>query len=158
METMKIIILIKEQCAKLVRDGQVERVFSVSTSSLGTGSEVGSYKTPLGNLKIHQKIGADHPHGRVFRARVPTDDICTENPRSSLWQSAEDMVLSRILWLEGCQPENANTKERFIYLHGTNQEHLLGQPASHGCIRMSNNDIITLFDLVAEGTEVEIID
>ena len=65
-------------------------------------------------------------------------------------------MLSRILRLEGLDPENANTLERFIYIHGTNHEHLLGQPASHGCIRLGNSGMIELFDMVEEGTELEI--
>ena len=69
----------------------------------------------------------------------------------------EDLILSRILWLEGLDPENANTRDRYIYLHGTNQESLIGTPASHGCVRLSNQDIIEIYEKVAVGTPVEII-
>lgn len=115
---------------------------------------MGSHKTPLGRLRVHQKIGQGAPFGTVFKARVPTGEICTENPKSALWQSGEDLILTRILWLEGLDPENANTLERYIYLHGTNQEHLIGQPASHGCVRFRNEDIVDLYDRVDVRTEV----
>ncbi|MFA5041157.1 MAG: L,D-transpeptidase, partial [Bdellovibrionales bacterium] len=73
-----------------------------------------------------------------------------------LHDTEDDLVLTRILWLEGRESHNANTKERYIYIHGTNREDLLGTPASHGCIRMSNNEIIELFDLIPVGASVEI--
>ena len=67
-----------------------------------------------------------------------------------------DHVLTRILWLSGLDPENSNTRDRFIYIHGTNQEDLIGTPASHGCIRLRNADMIALFDAVEVGDRVEI--
>ena len=69
---------------------------------------------------------------------------------------AEDLVTSRILWLDGIDVENTNTKERYIYIHGTNEEHLIGRPVSHGCIRMRNNDVIRLYQLEDVDTSVEI--
>lgn len=69
---------------------------------------------------------------------------------------SEDLVLTRILWLDGLDPENANTLDRFIYIHGTTHEDKIGQPASHGCIRMRENDLLELFDLATVGTEVVI--
>ena len=69
----------------------------------------------------------------------------------------EDMVLSRILWLEGLENGNANTKERYIYIHGTNDEEQIGQPVSIGCVRMKNADVVALYDQVSVGTEVEIM-
>ena len=91
------------------------------------------------------------PAGTVFTARVPL------GPDDPLPQT-EDLITSRILWLEGVEPENANTKDRFIYIHGTKHEDRIGYPDSHGCIRMRNNDVVELFDLVQEGTAVRIID
>ena len=73
------------------------------------------------------------------------------------WATADDLITSRILWLDGVEDHNLNTRERYIYIHGTNQEHLIGQPASHGCIRMRNQDVVQLFDLIDVGTEVEIL-
>ena len=68
----------------------------------------------------------------------------------------EDLVLTRILWLEGLDPENENTRDRYIYIHGTNQEELIGTPASHGCVRLRNDDMIELFNRLPEGAPVEI--
>jgi L,D-transpeptidase YbiS len=121
----------------------------ISTSRFGLGFEPGSFKTPTGRFRIYQKIGDDAPIGTVFRSRVPV----TESLDPS---SAADVVTSRILWLDGVDAENANTKERYIYIHGTNEEHLIGRPVSHGCIRMRNNDVIRLYELVDVDTSVEI--
>jgi L,D-transpeptidase YbiS len=136
-----------------VRDagGGVRRTFPVSTSRFGLGSEAGSFRTPLGRLRIGEKIGAGAGAGVVFRGRVAT----AENSEGRI---GEDLVLTRILWLEGAEDHNANTRERYIYIHGTNHEDAVGQPASHGCVRMKNADVIELFDLVAEGAEVRIED
>jgi L,D-transpeptidase YbiS len=130
-------------------NGEVLHSFPVSTSRFGLGSEPGSFRTPLGRFVIGQKIGAGVAPGVVFRSRMPTAEGSCE-------RAAEDLVLSRILWLEGAEESNANTRERYIYIHGTNHENAIGQPSSHGCVRMKNADVITLFDLVAEGSEVRI--
>lgn len=157
MSNRKIVIEISSQTARLMEDGQLLEMYPISSAANGTGYEVGSHTTPLGRFKIYKKIGAGCEMGAVFKSRIPTGEVCTNNSRSPLWQSNEDLVLTRILWLEGADTKNSNTKERYIYLHGTNQEHLLGQPASHGCIRLSNIDIKRLFDQVDEGTEVIIL-
>jgi hypothetical protein len=68
----------------------------------------------------------------------------------------DDLILSRILWLDGAEAANANTKERYIYIHGTNQEERIGTPASHGCVRMTNADVIDLFRRLRVGSEVVI--
>ena len=85
----------------------------------------------------------------VFRGRLPTGNVADQG-------GDEDHVLTRILWLDGLDSTNANTRDRYIYIHGTNQEHLIGTAASHGCIRMRNADIIQLFEQVPAGTPVEI--
>jgi lipoprotein-anchoring transpeptidase ErfK/SrfK len=85
----------------------------------------------------------------VFKGRIPTGEIATPG-------GEEDQVLTRILWLEGLDKENENTKERYIYIHGTNQEELIGTPASQGCIRLRNQEMIDLYDRVATGMEVQI--
>jgi len=129
-------------------------MYPVSTASYGVGCNAGSNKTPSGKLRIAEKIGHGCAVGTVFKGRIPTGEIWTEQGGPA----GADLILTRILWLEGCEPSNANTKERYIYLHGTNHEQLLGTPCSHGCIRLSNKDILEVFDLVPEGTEVEIIE
>ena len=90
------------------------------------------------------------PPWAAFKGRQPTGEIATPG-------GDEDGILTRILWLAGAEPHNANTRERFIYIHGTNQEAQIGTPASHGCVRMRNADIIDLFNRVRPGTPVEII-
>lgn len=123
--------------------------YSISTSRFGLGVEEGSFKTPTGNFCIAEKIGSGEPPRMSFKARVPTGLIVQLG-------GEEDLILSRILWLDGRDPENANTRDRYIYFHGTNQEELIGTPASHGCIRLRNADIIDLFDHVSVGDRVTI--
>ena len=106
-------------------------------------------KTPTGQFRVGQKIGHGMPDNTVFRSRVALE------PGDPL-PPTEDLVMSRILWLEGVEGHNANTWDRFIYIHGTKHEDKIGSPASHGCIRMRNADVIELFTLVEEGTPVVI--
>jgi len=143
----KIVIDIKTQSLKLTCDQR--EIFSapVSTSRAGPGFEPGSFKTPTGVFRVYERIGENAPSGTTFVGRVPIE----EPPASG-----DDLITSRILWLDGLERENANTKDRFIYIHGTNQEDLIGQPVSHGCVRMRNEDIIKLFEMVTVGTPVEI--
>lgn len=122
----------------------------VSTSRYGLGEEEGSLKTPRGWLSVVEKLGAGAPHGTVFKSRAPTGEIWT--PDSPL--SSEDLVLTRILWLAGSEPHNANTQQRYIYFHGTNHESRIGTADSHGCIRLRNADMVTLFDYAEVGTPV----
>jgi lipoprotein-anchoring transpeptidase ErfK/SrfK len=147
---MQIYIHVPSQTLDLLDDaGALQRRYVVSTSQFGLGFEHGSHKTPTGRFEIAQKIGAGAAPGAIFKSRVPTGEFGTED-------DPEDRVQTRILWLHGLDPENANTKERYVYIHGTNAESRLGLPASHGCVRMSNLDVIDLYDLVAEGDRVTI--
>ena len=125
------------------------RTYPVSTSRFGVGTEEGSLKTPTGRFRVAQKIGGGMPSGTVFVGRVPLETDEMPPP-------TEDLVMSRILWLDGLDEHNANTRDRFIYIHGTRHEDKIGEAASHGCVRMRNEDVIELFDLVAEGTPVVI--
>jgi lipoprotein-anchoring transpeptidase ErfK/SrfK len=142
-------VSVRKQQLKLRRGRKIIRRYSVSTSRFGLGTEHGSNKTPLGKFRISDKIGGDMPVNTIFVARVPLgpDDPL---PRTN------DLILARILWLDGLEPHNATTRERFIYIHGTRHEQKIGQPDSHGCIRMRNADVIELFDLVDVGTPVTI--
>ena len=106
-------------------------------------------KTPLGQFRVAEKFGADAPVGTVFKSRAPVG-FRDEHPPD------EDLILSRILWLDGLEAHNANTRDRFIYIHGTNHEHKIGEPVSHGCIRMKNADLVELFDMIEPGTPVVI--
>jgi lipoprotein-anchoring transpeptidase ErfK/SrfK len=150
MSTLKIRIQAKDQILHLMAADRVICSFPVSTSRFGLGEAEGSFRTPTGRFQVHQKIGGEHPAKTVFRGRVPV-------PAPPDWATADDLITSRILWLDGIEDHNANTRERYIYIHGTNQEQLIGQAASRGCIRMRNQDVIQLFDLIDVGTEVEIL-
>ena len=146
---LHIQVSVRDQELKLRRGRKIIRRYPVSTSRFGLGSEENSHKTPLGKFRISDKIGETAPAGTIFVGRVPLrpDDPL---PRT------EDLVLSRILWLDGVEPHNANTRNRFIYIHGTRHEDKIGEPDSHGCIRMRNADVIELFDLVDVDTPVTI--
>lgn len=146
---LKLLVHSQTQIAELVdASGNTVKTYEISTARNGLSCVADTDTTPPGPLRISEKIGEGADRGSVFRARRFTGDIWTGEP------STEDLVLTRILWLEGAEPANANTKERYIYLHGTNQEHLLGEPVSHGCIRFSNQDIEEVFDLLNVGDEV----
>jgi lipoprotein-anchoring transpeptidase ErfK/SrfK len=143
----QIDISIPDQLLTLKRGRETLRSYRVSTSRFGVGTEEGSFKTPTGQFRVAKKIGSDAPSGTVFRSRVPL------RPNDPL-PATEDLVMSRIIWLDGLEEHNANTRERFIYIHGTKHEDKIGSPASHGCIRMRNSDVIELFELIDEETPV----
>jgi L,D-transpeptidase YbiS len=123
--------------------------YPISTSCFGLGSKEGSLKTPTGKFRIAEKIGDGMPLGTVFKSRRPVK-------ATKKMLREEDLVMTRILWLDGLEPANANTQERFIYIHGTNHEGQIGKAASHGCIRMRNRDLVELFDRVGVDTPVMI--
>ncbi|MEM6883484.1 MAG: L,D-transpeptidase [Verrucomicrobiota bacterium] len=135
-----------------VHDGDVViATYPVSTSKFGLGESEGSHQTPRGHHIITEKIGADATSGTIFKGRIPTGETWTPEVATE-----KDLILTRILWLSGEEPHNVNSHDRYIYFHGTNQEHLIGTPASIGCIRLTNADIISLFDQVEVGTPVTI--
>jgi lipoprotein-anchoring transpeptidase ErfK/SrfK len=140
-------ISIRDQRLTLKEDETSIRTYPVSTSRFGIGSEEGSLKTPIGRFRVAEKIGADMPASTIFKSRVP---LKPDDPLPP----TEDLVMSRILWLDGLDEHNANTRERFIYIHGTKHEGKIGDPASCGCIRMRNADVVELFDLVDHDTPV----
>lgn len=144
----------------LVDSGNAVNEWVISTATNGLGSEKGSEKTPLGVHRIAQKIGDGAPLGAIFKARQNTGKI-VEILTDPGADSPADYVTTRILWLDGLEPGlnkggNVDSKERFIYIHGTGEEGKLGAPASHGCIRMRNQDVVDLFDSVSEDTLVVI--
>ena len=144
-------VSIDDQKLRLIVNGDCVREFIVSTALNGIGTAIGSFRTPTGNFRICEKIGEGEPIGTIFRARVPV----------GLWDPSQatedDLILTRILRLDGLDDDNANTLERCIYIHGTNREDLLGVPASHGCIRMSNEEIAELFERVEVGDGLRIL-
>jgi len=145
----------------LLEGARVLRSWPVSTARNGPGELSGSEQTPRGLHEIRAKIGAGAPEGAVFVGRRPTGEVCT--PERARAEPSRDWMLSRLLWLRGLEPGrnrrgNVDSMRRYIYIHGTPDEAALGTPASHGCIRMRNADVIALFDLVEPGTEVEIVE
>ena len=142
-------VSIENQQLTLKDNEQPIRIYPVSTSQFGIGTEEGSLKTPTGRFRVAEKIGSDMPHGTVFVGRVPLQ-------ADEALPATEDQITSRILWLDGLEEQNANTRERFVYIHGTKHEDKVGTPASHGCVRMRNEDVIELFEMVDEGTPVVI--
>ena len=144
---------------KLIENNEIVLEYSISTSRFGIGNKVGSCKTPLGLHKICEKIGKGAPVGSIFKARKNTGEIAkldSENPYG------DDLITTRIIRLNGLQDgvnkgDGIDSYKRYIWIHGTAEENRIGKPASHGCIRMRNDDIVELFDNVRVGTEVEII-
>jgi len=147
--TRRIVVDVATQTLRVMDGPTLAAEFPVSTSRFGLGSEEGSFRTPTGHFVIRDKIGDGAPPWTIFRARRDTGDIAPPG-------GEEDFVLTRILTLDGLDPDNANTLDRFVYIHGTNQEDLIGSPASHGCVRLRNADMIALHDMVAPGTPVTI--
>ena len=148
---------IKNQNMYLLRKGNIFKGFKISSSYYGTGSEVNSLKTPLGKHEIFKKIGRDLPINAILKGRVwngAIANVITEDVDTDF-----DHVTSRILWLDGLEKgknkgPGVDSRSRYIYIHGTAEEGLIGRPASDGCIRMYNTDVIDLFDLVNEKVQV----
>jgi len=147
----KIEISIPDQLLVVKKGRKTLHRFPISSSRFGLGSEEGSNKTPLGRFQISEKIGHEAAPGTIFKSRVA---LAPDDPLPE----TEDWITSRILWLDGLEEHNANTRERFVYIHGTKHEDKIGTPDSHGCIRMRNADVIELFNLVEVGTPVAILD
>ena len=153
-------IEISSQRLFLKENGQIIRSYPVSSSSFGEGQIENSFKTPYGKHKIKTKIGTNVNKNNFFisRQHIPQSATIIHEPIDS----KDDFITSRIMWLEG-EEEGFNrggsvdSFKRYIYIHGTHEEGLIGQKASHGCIRMLNHDVIELFELVSEGTLVNIL-
>ena len=148
-QLLKIQVSVREQCLTLRSGRKKVASYPVSTSRFGLGSQEGSFKTPTGKFRVAEKIGHGAAAGTVFKSRRPVK-------ATKKMLREDDLVMTRILWLDGLETRNANTHARYVYIHGTNHEEQLGTPASHGCVRMRNADVIELFDRVEEGTPVEI--
>ena len=157
---MNIAISIARQQLILHDDaGRVVREYAVSTAKAGAGEVSGSYQTPRGRHLVRAKIGADCPPNTVFVRRRPTGELWT--PELAAQYPGRDWILTRILWLSGCEPGRnrlgcVDTMRRYIYIHGSPDIAEIGRPGSHGCVRMRNADIIELFDLVPPYTPVAI--
>ena len=155
----RIRIDLAAQQLELLENDKVLKQFSVSTSKHGAGELNGSFKTPTGRHIIRAKIGAGQPLGAVFRGRRPTGEVYSETLARA--EPDRDWILTRILWLSGTEVGrnrlgDVDSMRRHIYIHGTPPSEPLGEPRSIGCIRMSNPDVLELFDLVDAGTPVDI--
>ena len=159
MTRLEIKVDTATQCLEVHDAGKPQCRYRVSTSRFGNGSQQGSYRTPLGEHIVRAKIGSGLPPGSVFVGRRPTGEVYS--PGCAVHEPNRDWILSRILWLSGKELGknrlgSVDTMRRYIYIHGTAETHLLGQPASIGCIRMANEDVIELFDMIPVGCSVAI--
>jgi len=156
----KIEISISAQSLALLSNEGSELVrYSVSTSRNGPGETRGSLCTPRGEHIVRAKIGAGQPVNTVFVRRRPTGEIWT--PELGERFPGRDWILTRILWLSGCEPSRnrlgeVDTMRRYIYIHGSPDTIEMGKPGSIGCIRMRNADVVELYDLVPPFTPVGI--
>lgn len=154
-------ISIKDQRLDLIEEGQVLRSYSISTAKNGAGENNGSGQTPRGKHIIRAKIGDGQPINAVFVGRRATGEVYTSDLAEAFPE--RDWILSRILWLSGCEPGknrlgSKDSMRRYIYIHGTPDSEPMGVALSHGCVRMRNKDVIDLFDLVPVGIPVEIVE
>lgn len=155
----RIIVSIADQTLRLRQGGTDRLVVDVSTASRGAGCRNGSFCTPLGLHRIRLKIGAGCAPGTVFVRRRPTGEVLTPDLRRRFPE--RDWMLTRLLWLDGLEPGvnrggDVDTLRRFVYIHGTADEERIGQPTSHGCVRMRSDALVLLFDAVANGTLVDL--
>lgn len=145
--SLRIEVSISTQRLELWNGTRLVKAWPCSTSRFGIGFTEGSNQTPLGHFIVKEKHGDGAAPRTIFKARKPV----------GVWQGEkllDDLVLTRILRLEGLETRNANSFDRYIYIHGTNDEVRIGQRASHGCVRLRNDEMIELYDLVPAGTEV----
>jgi UDP-N-acetylmuramate--alanine ligase len=150
MPARLLVVDAERQLATLIETGQAIAAWPVSTARAGIGGEEGSYRTPPGWHRIHARIGGDATPGTVFVSREPTGETWRGEARG------DDLILTRILTLAGLEEgvnrgQGCDSLARYIYLHGTNHEAMLGRPVSHGCVRLSNSDIVQLFARLREG-------
>jgi lipoprotein-anchoring transpeptidase ErfK/SrfK len=146
--------------ALLDEGGRTVREYTVSTAAKGPGERRGSHCTPRGRHVVRAKIGAGAASNTVFVGRRPTGEVWS--PDLAARHPGRDWILTRILWLSGCEPGfnrlgEVDTMRRYIYIHGSPDTVPMGVPGSIGCVRMRNADIIELFDLVPARTPVEIV-
>jgi len=157
MSLFSLEVQIPSQTLTVYKQGQLIKTYRVSTAKKGPGEVKGSYQTPRGKHTIRAKIGAGCPPNTVFVGRRPTGEIYS--PELSQQFPNRDWMLTRIFWLSGLEVGKnrlglVDTMRRYIYIHGCPDEAEMGQPGSHGCIRMRNSELIELFDLIPVGTPI----
>ena len=155
---MKLLVSVARQSMLLVDEaGVLIKEYPISTAKAGVGEISGSYQTPRGRHIIRAKIGAGQPENTVFVRRRPTGELWT--PELAEQHPGRDWILTRILWLSGCEPGfnrlgERDTMRRYVYIHGSPENAEMGKPGSHGCIRMRNADIVDLFEQIPCYSEV----
>ena len=156
IETLLYVDIDSQKMVHIIKGTEI-KTYNISSSVYGTGNEENSFKTPLGKHEIYKKIGHTLPLNAILKGRVWSGAIATIIDEEI--DTEFDLVTSRILWLDGLElgknkGKGIDSKGRYIYIHGTAEEGLIGKPASDGCIRMYNKDVIELFDLVDEKAQV----
>lgn len=148
----QVIVSVRDQRLTVIKADRTRETFAISTSKFGLGDRPRSFATPLGKMEIAGKIGAGAQPGTVFKGRLRTGEIVEVN------SPGRDPIVTRILRLRGLEAQNARAASRGIYIHGTPEEARIGEPVSYGCIRMKSDDVIRLYNLVAVGSKVTILD
>ncbi len=151
-----LLVDVAAQRLLLMAGQEVLATWPVSTAAVGVDAREGSGGTPPGVHRIARRIGRDADPGSIFVSREPTGEVWGGQP------DPRDLILGRILTLDGCEEginhgPGVDSRERYIYLHGTNHEDRLGEACSHGCVRLSQRDILDVFERVAEGDPVVIV-
>lgn len=155
-----LFVSIKYQNMYLIEDDVVLKKYKISSAKRGVGNASGSERTPIGLHRVKKKIGHGVPLGGLFKSRQYTGEVATIYNDGT--KSSSDDITTRIMWLEGMEHgvnkgKNIDSYKRYIYIHGTSEEGLIGTPQSHGCIRMKNKDVLELYSIIKEGTPVLII-
>ncbi|MEO5722320.1 MAG: L,D-transpeptidase [Chthoniobacterales bacterium] len=149
--TNEVIVSVQDQKMMLLQNGAKVTTYPVSTSKFGLGDGFGRMTTPLGVMKVAQKIGDHAPTGAVFHNRRFTGEILKPNA------PGRDPIITRIIWLRGLEQTNAHAFARAIYIHGTPEEKKIGRPASYGCIRMKSKDVTALYSQLPVGAVVQVV-
>jgi hypothetical protein len=147
-----LVISVADQKLALLRDGGLVKKFPISTSKFGLGDSFGSYKTPVGKFRVCAKVGDHLSIGAVFKQRNATGEVLPVNA------PGRDPIVTRIIWLDGLEPQNANARSRGIYIHGTTEEKRIGDPVSYGCIRMRSKDVVEVYEELPLEASVTIIE
>lgn len=150
VESAEVLISVAEQRLKVLRNGAAIASYPISTSRFGLGDAPRSYKTPLGAFSVCAKVGDNLPLGAVLKGRRFTGEVLPPNA------PGRDPIVTRIIRLEGLEPQNRRAFQRGIYIHGTPEERNLGKPVSYGCIRMRSQDVVELYKQIPVGTKVYI--
>ena len=137
----------RSQRVEAVEESSVELVLSLSQRLLEVrvpGEEAVLYEvavgqadwqTPVGDFSVINKL--ENP---TWQHPITKEEVLPgpDNPLGTHWIA---------FWSDG---------QAQIGFHGTNQEDLIGEAVSHGCVRMRNKDIQALYEHVAVGTSVKV--